>query len=44
MSNTLYDALFAPHEASDARFLALKDGREVSYGTFVALAARVGST
>ena len=40
MSNTLYDALFRPHEESGAVFLSLKDGRDISYGAFLRLAAR----
>ncbi len=40
MSNTLYDALFRPHEESAAIFLSLKDGRDISYGEFLRLTAR----
>ncbi len=40
MPNTLYDALFRPHEASGAAFLSLKDGRDISYAEFLRLAAR----
>ena len=40
MSNTLYDALFRPHEASEAIFLSLKDGRDITYAEFLRLAAR----
>ena len=40
MANTLYDALFKPHEASEATFLRLKDGSTVSYAGFLALSAR----
>jgi malonyl-CoA/methylmalonyl-CoA synthetase len=41
MSNTLYDALFQPHGQSERTFLALKDGRAVSYDAFLRLTARV---
>ncbi|WP_379065847.1 malonyl-CoA synthase [Mesorhizobium sp. UC22_110] len=41
MTNTLYDALFRPHEANDGTFLALKDGSRVSYADFLKLSARV---
>ncbi|MGE3870972.1 MAG: malonyl-CoA synthase [Pseudorhodoplanes sp.] len=40
MPNTLFDALFAPHLASDKTFLALADGREITYAEFLATAAR----
>ena len=40
MPNTLYDALFRPHEGSDRRFLILKDGRTISHAAFLAMAAR----
>jgi len=40
MSNTLYDALFRPHEGSSDTFLILKDGKEISHAEFLALAAR----
>ncbi len=39
MTNTLYDALFAPHTDSEATFLTLDDGTTVNYGQFI---ARVG--
>ena len=40
MPNLLYDALFRPHEGSGKTFLILKDGREISYAAFLAMAAR----
>lgn len=40
MSNTLYDALFRPHEGSASTFLILRDGREISHAGFLAMAAR----
>ncbi len=40
MTNHLYDALFAPHAGSDRTFLILPDGPSVSFGAFVAEAAR----
>jgi malonyl-CoA/methylmalonyl-CoA synthetase len=43
MQNTLYDALFLRHEASDKPFLILKDGREISYRAFLVLAARMAN-
>jgi len=43
LPNTLYDALFLRHEASDRPFLILKDGREISYRAFLALAARMAN-
>ena len=39
MTNTLYDALFAPHANNDAVFLACDDGSQISYARFV---GRVG--
>ncbi|WP_342069740.1 malonate--CoA ligase [Yoonia algicola] len=39
MTNTLYDALIAPHAQNEALFLTLDDGIKVSYRSFV---ARVG--
>lgn len=39
MTNTLYDALIAPHTKNDAIFLTLDDGTDVSYANFV---VRVG--
>lgn len=41
-ANTLYDALFRPHEGSAKTFLVLKDGHQLSYRDFLALAARIG--
>lgn len=41
MTNTLYDALFRPHEANEGTFLTLKDGSSVSYDAFLRLAARI---
>lgn len=40
MPNPLHDALFRPHEGSSKTFLSLKDGREISYGDFLGMAAR----
>lgn len=40
MSNTLYDALFAPHQGNEKTFLILQDEREISYSAFLAMAAR----
>jgi len=40
MTNSLYDALFAPHVANDRVFLALPDGSCLSFSAFVALADR----
>ncbi|MGB3148946.1 MAG: malonyl-CoA synthase [Paracoccaceae bacterium] len=40
MTNHLYDALFAPHRGSERDFLLLPDGQRLSYGAFVAQAAR----
>jgi malonyl-CoA/methylmalonyl-CoA synthetase len=40
MPNPLYDALFRPHEGSGKTFLILRDGREMSYANFLAMAAR----
>jgi malonyl-CoA/methylmalonyl-CoA synthetase len=40
MPNPLYDALFRPHQGSGKTFLSLKGGREISYGDFLAMAAR----
>ncbi|WP_299723518.1 malonyl-CoA synthase [uncultured Tateyamaria sp.] len=39
MTNTLYDALFAPHATNDELFLTLDDGTQVCYARFV---ARIG--
>ncbi len=41
MTNTLYDALFAPHVDNDGLFLTLDDGRQVSYARFVARIAQL---
>lgn len=41
MTNTLYDALFRPHEANDGAFLALRDGSSISYSAFLKLSARI---
>ena len=40
MPNLLYDALFRPHERSGKTFLILRDGSEISYAAFLAMAAR----
>ena len=40
MPNTLYDALFAPHQGSEKSFLILPDGRELTYAGFLAMASR----
>jgi malonyl-CoA/methylmalonyl-CoA synthetase len=40
MPNLLYDALFRPHETSGKTFLILRDGREISFEAFLAMAAR----
>ena len=41
MTNTLYDALFAPHAQNDAVFLTLDDGSHVSYAEFVGRIAQL---
>lgn len=41
MTNTLYDALFRPHEVNDGAFLVLKDGSSISYAAFLKLSARI---
>jgi malonyl-CoA/methylmalonyl-CoA synthetase len=41
VTNTLYDALIAPHTDNDAIFLALDDGTEVSYASFVKRVAQL---
>ncbi len=41
MTNTLYDALFAPHAANDATFLTLDDGCTITYADFVRRAAQM---
>ena len=40
MANCLYDALFRPHRDSRRTFLVLKDGREIAYADFLAMASR----
>ena len=40
MANHLYDALFAPHAASDRPFLILPDGTQISHADFLRLSAR----
>lgn len=40
MSNTLYDALFAPHADNPNPFLMLPDGTDISYADFVQMAAQ----
>ena len=41
MTNTLYDALFAPHAAQTATFLDCDDGTRVAYGAFIKRAAQL---
>ncbi len=41
MTNTLYDALFAPHAAASGVFLTLDDGTELSYSGFVGRVAQL---
>jgi len=41
VTNTLYDALIAPHAENDAIFLTCDDGAEVSYASFVARVAQL---
>ena len=41
MTNTLYDALIAPHANNDAIFLTLDDGSEISYASFVSRVAQL---
>lgn len=41
MTNTLYDALIAPHANNDAIFLTLDDGTNVSYAGFVSRVAQL---
>ncbi len=41
MANSLHDSLFAPHRGSARPFLHLPGGSVLSYGDFVALAARL---
>ena len=40
MSNVLFDALFAPHAASDAPFVTLDNGRVISFSAFSAQVAQ----
>ncbi|WP_299962547.1 malonyl-CoA synthase [uncultured Roseobacter sp.] len=40
MANPLYDALFAPHAASDAPFLIDAEGSILTYGAFLQMAGR----
>lgn len=41
MTNTLYDALIAPHAQNDSAFLVLDDGTTLSYAGFVARVAQL---
>ncbi|MEX1236282.1 MAG: malonyl-CoA synthase [Roseovarius sp.] len=41
MANPLYDTLFGRHAGSDAPFLHLPDGGQISYAGFLAMAARI---
>ncbi|WP_299351540.1 malonyl-CoA synthase [uncultured Shimia sp.] len=41
MTNTLYEALFAPHVGNSAAFLQCDDGRTLSYDAFLKRAAQV---
>ena len=41
MTNTLYDALIAPHANNTDVFLTLDDGQDVSYASFVARVAQL---
>ncbi|WP_415919887.1 malonate--CoA ligase [Tateyamaria sp. SN6-1] len=41
MTNTLYDALFAPHADNDTPFLSGDDGTHVTYAAFVRRAAQM---
>ncbi|MFT5631262.1 MAG: malonyl-CoA/methylmalonyl-CoA synthetase [Gammaproteobacteria bacterium] len=43
MTNTLYDALFAPHAQNQAAFLECDDGSVVSYAAFVRRAAQIAN-
>jgi malonyl-CoA/methylmalonyl-CoA synthetase len=43
MANPLFDTLFAPHVGSDRPFLHLPGGRSLSYGEFLANAARLAN-
>ncbi|MEJ6402911.1 malonate--CoA ligase [Yoonia sp. 2307UL14-13] len=40
MGNPLFDQLFAPHRGSDAVFLTLPDGRQITYGGFLETVGR----
>ncbi len=40
MANTLYDALFAPHEKNTGVFLHLKEGGNIAYEAFLRMAAQ----
>lgn len=42
-NNTLYDALLAPHRASEKSFLVLPDGSEISFADAVASAHRLAT-
>ena len=41
MTNTLFDALFAPHTANDANFLTFDDGTQLKYSEFAARVAQL---
>ena len=41
MTNTLYDALIAPHADNQATFLTCDDGSEISYAAFVGRVAQL---
>jgi malonyl-CoA/methylmalonyl-CoA synthetase len=43
MANPLYDALFGAHSENSEAFLILPDGKEISYKSFVAMAAGYAS-
>jgi malonyl-CoA/methylmalonyl-CoA synthetase len=43
VTNTLYDALFAPHAQNQAAFLECDDGSVVSYAAFVRRAAQIAN-
>ncbi len=40
MTNTLYDALFAPHAANENDFLKLPDGSSITFAEFVAMSGQ----
>ena len=44
MTNPLYDTFFGRHRGNDAVFLHLADGSEISYDSFVKMAARFAAT